>query len=198
MRLQTRDKRALLLLAVCAIVFVIFWSFSGSSEQPVVVASAVDSVPLAEKRLERIRSAAAAVPGRENLLKQVSAELATRETGIIQADTASQAQAQLVQVLRRVAKAQMPPLDIRSVEIGQLKALGNDYGEAMVTVSIDCHIDELVNLLAALTQQKELIATSEIRIGTANPKDKILPVRLTVSGVVARKLVPEKKGVSVF
>ena len=42
----------------------------------------------------------------------------------------------------------------------------------------------------------EIIATDEIRCGAANPKSKSMPVRLTVSGLVPRRLVPEKKGMS--
>ena len=42
------------------------------------------------------------------------------------------------------------------------------------------------------------LATSEMRISSAKPKEKTLNVRLTLSGVVPRKLVPEQKGVSLF
>ena len=37
-----------------------------------------------------------------------------------------------------------------------------------------------------------------VRLGNAHPKEKIMPVRLTVSGVVPRKLIPDKKGVTLF
>jgi hypothetical protein len=67
-----------------------------------------------------------------------------------------------------------------------------------VSVSFDCRVEQLVNLLADITAQKELIATSEIRIGNAHPKEKVMPVRLTVSGVVPRKLIPDRKGVTLF
>ena len=62
-------------------------------------------------------------------------------------------------------------------------------------MSLDCRIDELVNLLAALSAQPEIIATDEIRCTAANPKSKLMPVRLTMSGLVPRRLVPEKKGI---
>ncbi len=67
-----------------------------------------------------------------------------------------------------------------------------------VAVTIECRTDELVNLLAALTQQPEIIATQDIRFGTANPKTKNMSTRITISGLVPRKLVPEKKGFSSF
>ena len=63
-------------------------------------------------------------------------------------------------------------------------------------MSFEAGIEQLVNLLADLGAQPELLATSEIRIGQANGAQKLIPVRLTVSGIVPRKLIPEKKGLS--
>lgn len=147
----------------------------------------------AEKRLARMRLAAASVGGREELLKKVQGELAIREKGILQADTAAQAQALLLQVLRRVSNEQPQPVQIRNFEPGQVRALGEDYGEVLVSVSMDCRPEQLVNLLAELTRQKELISTTDIRAGMAHPKEKVMPVRLTVAGVVPRKLVPIRR-----
>jgi hypothetical protein len=193
MTIETRDRRALVMLGVVSALILVWWIGSSDDKVAQVVASS-DSVPVVEKRLAKLRETAAAVPGREQAIQKVKLELTSREAGLIQADTAQQAQAQLLQILRRVGKAEAPPIDIRGSEIGQIKALSDDYGEVAVSVSFDCRIEQLVNLLAALTAQKELIATSEIRLGNAHPKEKIMPVRLTVSGVVPRKLIPEKKG----
>jgi hypothetical protein len=52
----------------------------------------------------------------------------------------------------------------------------------------------LVQLLSDITAQGEIIGVNDVRIGAANPKEKTMPVRLTVSGLVRRELVPEKKG----
>jgi hypothetical protein len=185
------------MLAVSAILTLGWW-MSSSDEKTVAVVSSSDSVPMAEKRLAKLRQTAAAVPGREEALKKVTEELASREKGLIQADTAQQAQAQLMQILTQIGKAQQPPIGMRSSEIGQVKSLSDDYGEVAVSVSFDCRVEQLVNLLSDLTTQKELIATSEVRIGNANPKEKVMPVRLTVSGVVPRKIIPDKKGVASF
>ncbi len=66
----------------------------------------MESIDRTEKGLTNLRTRAAALPAKEVLLKQAKAELADRERGLIPGDTADQAQAQLLQVLRRVAKAQ--------------------------------------------------------------------------------------------
>jgi hypothetical protein len=177
---------------------VVFWLRFSSSDSAATVANSTDSVALAEKRLIRLRQAAALLPGKDQVLKQAEAELATRERGLISAETASQAQAQVLQILRKVARAQSPPVDIKGVELGQPKPLGDAYGEVIVSASMDCRIEQIVNLLADLTAQPELIATNELRLGTANGREKTIPMRLTVSGVVSRRLIPQKKGPTEF
>lgn len=193
MTLSKRDKRALAGLgaATAFSLAVWFWPESAASPAQTINPSAA---PLAEKRLARLRQLAATVPSREVALKQALADLAEREKGIIQADTAAQAQAQMLQVIRRLARAQAPPLELSGVEMGPMRQLGNDYGEVLVSVSFSARIDQLLNLLADLTAQTELLATEELRLGGANNKQKVMTVRLTVSGLVPRKLIPEKKG----
>jgi hypothetical protein len=193
---EQRDKRALIVLGAVAALALIYWLASSSSSS-VKVAAPVESVDRVEKGLANLRVRAAQLPATEVVLKQANAELAEREKGLISGDTADQAQAQLLQVLRRVAKAQTPPLEIRQVELGQPRSYGNAYGEVTVSVTVDCRIEELINLLATLSSQPETIATDEIRFGMAHPKQKIMPVRLTVSGIVAQRLAP-KKGTTQF
>jgi hypothetical protein len=78
--------------------------------------------------------------------------------------------------------------------MGPVRPLGNDYGEAVVSVTFTARIDQLLNLLADITAQPELVSTQELRVGAPGNKQKTMNVRLTFSGVVPRKLVPEKKG----
>lgn len=194
MTVQQRDKRALIVLGAVLVLAGIYWIAGSSPSSSAKVVAPVESIDRVEKGLANLRTRAAALPVKEALLKQAGAELAEREKGLIPGDTADQAQAQLLQVLRRVAKAQTPPLEIRQVELGQPRSYGNAYGQVTVSVTIDCRIEELVNLLATLSAQPEAIATDEIRFGLANPKQKTMPVRLTVSGIVAERLAPQKKG----
>ena len=192
MNLSARDRRALALLAVAAIVAGLAYRFTAPSSAPAVVAPAGDPVTLAEKRLARLRELAATVPAKEQILKQVSADLAVREKGLLTAATAAQAQADLLQLVRRLGAGETPPVDIRGTELNAIRPLGDAYGEASVTVQIECRIDQLVNLMAALEAQPELAATREIRILSANAKEKTVNARLTISGVVPRRMVPEK------
>ena len=192
--MSSRDKRALVLLGAALLVMLI-WK-AATSGPSVQIAAPADSVPQAERRLNKLRQLEATVAGKEDLLKKVSDELAAREKGVIAADTAQQAQAQIQQILRKVGSTQ--GIEVRGAEFGQVKPLGTDYGEAPVSVSFDCGIEQFVNFLATLTGQPEMLGTSDIRVSSANPKDKHISVRLTVSGVVPKKLVPEKKAMTTF
>jgi hypothetical protein len=188
----TIDRRTLLML-VMGVSAVLVLRFVIMADKPPAAAVAVsESVPLAETRLAKLRAAVATVPGKEKALKQASAELATREKGMILADTAAQAQAQLLEIIRRVGKDD--GIEVRGAEEMKVRPLADDYGEVMVAVSFTCRIEQFVNFMTDLANRPELIASSNIRVAAANPKEKTVLVRLGLSGVVPRRLVPEKKG----
>jgi len=188
--LSQRDRRALIVLAVSGAAFAAVWFWP----QPSADAARQESVAQAEGRLTRLRRLAAAVPAREEIDQRVSAELARREAGLIIAETAPQAQAQLLQVVRRVAGAQSPPLDIKGSEFSPVQPFGDAYGEVTVVISMECGIEQILNFIADLSKQPELIATSNLQFRQAQPKKKTVPVRITISGIVPKKLVPQKKG----
>jgi hypothetical protein len=206
MTMTERDRRALVIWAAVMVVGgLVYWysnsspsSSSGSAKTSTPANSPVDSIDRGQQRLALLRRQAATLPGKEAVLKQVSLELARREKGLIPGDTAEQAQAQLLQVVKRVAQQQTPPLDLGQVELGRPRPFGTAYGQVSVSITVTCRIEDLVNFLAALSAQPELTATEEIRLGTSHPKQKTIPVRLTISGLVARRLVPVRKGLSEF
>jgi hypothetical protein len=188
------DRRLLMLLASLAASVILKYMFFSGDSAPKVVA-ATTSIPLAEKRLQKLREQAASLPAKEALLKQVNAELATREKGIIQADTAPQAQAHLLDTIHRIAAQN--GFDARGADqFTEAKPLGDAYGVVSVTETFTCAIEQLVNFLAMLDSQPEILSTNDIHISGGNgmDKQKKIQVRLSLSGVVPRKLVPVKKG----
>lgn len=194
MALQEREKRLVVAGAVLSALMIGYWAFTNDDAPPELVqAVEANNIPAAERRLKEVRQIAATVPSRQQVLQQATAELDAREKGLIQADTAAQAQAQLLQILRNVGKAQ-GGIDLRNSEIGPVKPFGDRYGEVTVSLAFEARIEQLVQFLSDITAQKEIIGVSDVRVGTANPKEKVMPVRLTVSGLVRRELVPEKKG----
>ena len=193
--LEPREKKAVVALAIAAgltaLVFVYeFWP-AGSAD---VAAASPQSAPQMEQRLNRARELAAAVPGKQEILKKVGADLEAREKGLIRADTAQQAQAQVITILRGLSAAEAPPIDIRATELGAITSFGDDYGAVNVSIQVECRIEQLLNFLAALAARPELVATRDLRVVAADPKQKTLSVRITVAGIVPRNLAPQKKG----
>ena len=195
MSVSAKDRRNLSIVALGAIlIFLRLEFYNGDSSASVVSSS--DSIPVAERRLARVRQLAATVPGKEAVLKQAETELQAREAGILKADTAAQAQAQILDTIRQAATAN--GIDARGADELQVRPLANDYGEVVVGENFTCGIEQLVNLLADLANRPQILATQDVNISNANDKEKHVHVRLSLSGVVARKLVPEKKGVASF
>jgi len=193
MSLNKRDRRALVLLGAAALVVLALELLVRQREEAPAATSA-ESVQGAQARLQRMRSIASTAPAREQALKVATGELAERAKGVIETETLPQAQAQLMQTARNLAAAQAPPIEIRNMEVGQARVFGDDYGEILVPMSFECRIEQLVNLLADVSAQQQLVAVSGLRITAGDQKEKLLNVRLTLAGVVPRKLVPEKKG----
>jgi len=195
MNFSTRDRRALILLGAGAIAILIL-RFTVFGERQVTVVAAQDSIPAAERRLARVRQLAATVPGKEALFKDLQAEAAHREKAMIVAPTAQQAQAHLLETIRRVGKNE--GIEVRGGDFPEVRPLGDEYGEASVSVNFECRIEQLVNFLAGLTKEPELLATDEVRVASGNPNEKTIGVRLTLAGVVPRALVPVTKGLATF
>lgn len=166
-----------------------------SDRTPDTVAAASDSIPMSERRLEKLRQVRSTIPGKEELLKKAQAELDDREKGMLRADTESQAQAQLFEIVQSIARSN--GIDIRGIQEQHEKPLTDDYGEIWTTVAFSCAIEQLVNFMTALGNQPQILATNEVRVNGGNDKKKIIQVHLSVSAIVARKLIP-KKAVTTF
>lgn len=187
------DRRLLWLLATMAVSAVLRFAFFSDRSPKVVVAAPADSIAKAERRLQHLREQAAMVPAKETMLKQALAELETREKGLIRTETGPQAQAHLLDTIHRIAS--QAGFDARGADqFTEVRPFGADYGVVSVAESFTCAIDQLINFLALLPVETEIVATNEIHVGGGNDKKKILQVRLSLSGVVPRSLVPKKKG----
>lgn len=192
--MSARERRLAMLIPVAVLVFVVLRYSVFTDPEPASPASS-GSLEMAEQRAIRLRRIAATVAAREASMKQSALELTDRERGIIQAETAPQAQAALLEVARRVGKTEQ--LDVRGGDFAAPKGFG-DYGLVFATITFDCHIDQLVNFLAALGRQPELVVPAEERISSGNAKEKLMTVRMVLAGVVAKKLVPVRKGLGAF
>lgn len=185
MTLTPRDRRALMILVPALVLFaaVEFWPEAGPA------ADTTFTPAQAELRLASLRRIAAGLAEREKVRESVRTTLAEREKGLIQAETMAQAQARMLQVIRRVLAAQHPSVSFRAGELGQPKPVGDHYALTTVTVTLDCGIEQIVNLLADLGSQPELIAIQDIQFSSAVNPQKNVPLRLTVGALVPRSLL---------
>ncbi len=187
----TLDRKTAILLGVgVGAILILRFAILGGSSAPAVV-SAAQTIPTAEARLKRQREIAATLPARETQFKQATGDLQAIEKGMLKADTGAQAQARLLEKLRRTGEGN--GIDIRGMEDARVRPLGNDYGEVMVWVRFNCRVEQLINLLAQLADDPDLISTNQVQITGTTAKEKVLQVRLGLSGVVTRKIAQEKK-----
>jgi hypothetical protein len=194
--LSDRERRLLLLIVPALLLALILRFTLFSDAAPSSSTAGTDNVELARQRVARLRQLKALVPAREAVMKQTALDLAVREKGLISGDTAAQAQAALLEAARRVGKSDQ--IDIRGGDFPAPKAFG-DYGMVFTSISFDCHVEQLVNFLADLGRQPELMVPSEERIAASGAmKQKMVSVRLILAGIVSKKLIPEKKGLGVF
>jgi len=190
-------KRAALYALIGAV-----WVFIGvkllfnSGDATAVVPAAQLPVGMAEKRLDEMRKAAATVPAKEDRFKNAAAQLAAREQGLIKAGNVQQAEVALLDTVQNAGRAN--GIDIRGSQEFRDRPLDDYYGEVAVTVAFSCGMEQLVNLLATIANQPQILATSEIHVSGGSDKKKNVQVRLTVAAAVPRKLIPQKKGVSSF
>jgi len=105
------DRRTAILFGAAVAAILLLRVFVLSDRSSSAVVTAVDSAPLAERRLERLRQIAASVPGKESLVQKVSAELNSREKGLIKAETRAQAEATLQALLHHLGE--LNGIDIR-------------------------------------------------------------------------------------
>jgi hypothetical protein len=186
-----RDRKALIALAVAVVVFLVLRVLpSGNASAPKVVSQSASLDDL-ELRLRRLRLSMARVPGKQAALKETTSELAARERHLIVADTVNQAQAQVLDAVKKLARKE--GFEIRGTDFSAPKPFADAYGEVALSINSECTMEQLVNFMADLSNEPALLATSDLRISTGNPKQKTINLRLTVSGLVPRRLVPEKK-----
>ena len=156
------------------------------------VVAASESVPMAGERLERCAQIAATVPGKRNGHERGRRpNCESREKGMLKAETSAQAQAQLQEMLHRLG--QLNGIDIRGMEDARMRLLGNDYGEASVTVRFSLPDRTTGESAGGAGSEPELVSTNQIQITGGPDKAKTIQVRLTLAGVVPKKLAQEKK-----
>jgi hypothetical protein len=191
MRLSDRERRLVTVLGISFAVWLVIFNWGGE-DAPVgpVPSSDPASIEAAQLRLDRTRALAARLPAASEDLKRAEQTLAVWEKRLIVAETPAQATAQLLTIFRRLARSQGDAIVLRSADLGTLSAAG-EYAEIAMNIALDCRIESLVNLLADLTAQPELIAWRDLKIASSDPKSKRLNVVFVLLARSPKRLAPK-------
>ncbi len=192
--LSERERKLVLslipTLLVCAAFY--YWPEGGDGEvAPVMDTSA--AIETARVRLDKLRATAAQTPALQEAAKKLDTNLAGWEKRLITADTPAQAQAQLNQIFRRVARLQGPAVEVRNVDIGAVLP-AQHYAEVRLGVTFDCQVEGLVNLLTELSGQPEFLSWRDLRVVSQDSKQKRINVSFTLVGLTSLKLAPRVVG----
>lgn len=193
--LSSRDRRALLLLALVGLPL-LAWYFLTGQEEPTAPVNAAATLPLPvlEKRLVTLRQQAALNPAKQEVREALQKELDEREKLLLTADTAQQVQADLLARVRGVLELQDPPMRAAQSELGPISRVGDDYGEVAVSVGFGCTIEQLVNVMADVAALEPLVATRQLNVLSADRAKKTINVRLTVTALMPVSLAPQPTG----
>lgn len=191
--LSDRERKLVMALIPTLLITAIVYYMTEPSATVAPVVDTSAAIESARVRLERARIIAAQLPSRQDTKKALDASLANWEKRLITADTPAQAQAQLNQIFRRIARVQGPTVDIRSIDIGTVQPL-DGYAEIVLNIAFDCQVEGLVNLLTDVASQPEFLSWRDIRISSPDSKQKRITVSMTLLGIAPAKLLPKTPG----
>lgn len=190
--LTQRDRRALLLLAGAVVVVLVLQFGLPSRAEPEVAVSS--SIPAAELRLRRLQEVARQKPGAAAESEAAARALAETEKGLLRGTTPAQASAEMQPLMKELLRAQ--GINMQSSEFMAVKPVGEDYAQVPLALSFNCAIEQWVNLMAAIRNAPQVLSTLDLRLGIADPKNKLIQVRMIVAGYIPASLVAPAKGVA--
>ena len=188
--LSRRDKKALLILGVVVLLTLLLqFGLPIGQERAVVSSSSLDR---AEKRVWRLQEVARQKPRAAAEAEGAARALAETEKGLLKAATPALASAEMQQLMKDLLRGQ--GINMQSSEFGVVKAVGDSYAQAPLTVVFACGIDQWINLMAALRNAPQVISTLDLRIAPGDMKTKSLHVRMIVAGYIPAALLSGAKG----
>ena len=192
--LSQRDKRALLILGIALPLWLLFYYGlqyvpSGGDSTAVVSSS---SIQAAERRLRRLQDLARQKTRVAGEAEAASKALADSEKGLLPGSTPALASAEMQQTMKSMLQAQ--GIAMQSSDFGAVKAAGEDYAQVPLTVSFTCGIEQWINLMAAIRNAPQVLATQEVRVSPGDTKNKAIQVRMVVAGYIPASIAATAKG----
>lgn len=188
MAVQSRDKRALALLAGATVLFLLLqtdWLLpapgggGGSTESVEAVETAFRLARAKARRQPLVKAESAAAA---KALEQI-------EEGLLASETAALANAEMRQIVEQLLTAE--GIAMKSSRFASVELEGDSYARVPLTVDFDCRIEQFVNWMAAVANAPQLLSTRRIEISPGNKETKGIRVRVTVGGYLPASRTPE-------
>lgn len=190
MRLAPRDRRALIILAVAVVLFLVI----DLGVLPLIesLQEARREVQVGELTLRKYRRAAAGEGARQTSLADLQKRAATVESGMLESGTAALAVAEMQGLLKDLAAANQ--IELSATEFLPPKLLDANHTLVSTRFTVTANVERMVNFLTALEAAPKALAVGRLSVNAIpNSPEKRLNVTLVVSGVM-RPEKPAEKG----
>ena len=187
MAVQSRDRRALIILGVAAILFLLlqtdFIIPSGGGS------SIVTNVEASEEKLLLAQTRVRQKPVVDAEFKAISAQQEALEKGLLASETAALAQAEMRELIGGLLRS--AGIAMKASRFGTVRLEGEDYTQIPLIVDFNCTIERFVNLMADIANAETLLSSRAIKVGAGNAETKSVTVQFTVSGYLPVSRTPE-------
>jgi Tfp pilus assembly protein PilO len=183
MRLKARDRRALLLLASSALLF-LFLNYVAVPWGERFLTSGED-LRLAEKKLRHEKEMLASAPLVEAQVKAAQGELDAQEQKLLAGTDRNQAGAQLQQWIAQRAAEQK--LELLRTDFIEAKPYADDYLRIPVRVELNGPITQVAQFMNAVTHGDRLVSIDELTVNSGYAdKEKKVRCSLVVSALMKK------------
>lgn len=187
--MSQKDRRALMILGAAATLFLVlqldmFAPASGGA--PAASDIALESL---EQRLQLAQVQARQRPLTEAELNAAQRRLEKLEARLLESEDAALAQAEMRSLVGDLLTGEGIPLS--SSRFGTVRLEQEHYAQVPLVVDFTCGIEQLVNLMASISNAAQLLTTREVRMQPDKPEVKSIRVRMTVVGYLPVDRTPE-------
>ena len=188
MPVSDRDRRALLLLGVGFVLFLLLqtdWILPA----PGASASDLGSVEAEQNKLLLAQTQVRQEPLLSAEYRSLKSLEESLEDRLLESETAALAQAEMRERVGELLEG--AGISMRASRFANVEAEGEDFAQVPLIVDFTCDVTRFVNLLADIANAQEILSTREIKVSSANPKTKAVRVELTISGYLPITSTPE-------
>lgn len=188
--MSDRDKRALRWLAGAVVLFLllqldVFAPSTGGGSTP----GSSSSIAALEEELKVAQARARQKPISDAELAAAQRRLDVREQRLLTSPDAALAQAEMQQIVGELLVAE--GIVMKGSRFVSAALEGEDYARIAVAVNFSCGIEQLVNLMASISNAERLLTPRDLRVRPDNKGIKSVRVELTVAGYLPLDRAPE-------